>query len=1529
MRRKYVQINRRNQLYDSFHMRKIFLVVMIINALLFIIYSHTLAATRSSQTRLSTDQWAVKLIPGSDPDETAQTIGAINLGQIATLSDTYLFTIPNTAALTQTTRTRVRNTQAVVWTQQQVRRWRFLRTIPYFTDPIFPDQWHLSNKGQHGGTPDEDVHVLPAWDAGISGNGIVIGIVDDGLQHTHPDLSPNYAPDLSYDFNDNDQDPTPFLGNLYATGDPHGTSVAGVAAARENNDTCGVGAAYHARLAGLRLLASEISDADEAQCLSYQRNAIHIYNNSWGPSDGGGIEGPGPLALAALIDNIEKGRNGLGNIYVFAAGNGLQASDNVNYDGYANQRFVIAVSAVDQYGYQSYYSEPGACILVCAPSEGSRVGIYTTDLTGQYGYNYSGDCTGTFGGTSSAAPLVSGIIALVLEANPNLTWRDVQHVLAKSADKNNPGDPDWTTNGAGLWVNHKYGFGRIHADHAVKLARQWQSVSPEISSSSTKMTLDQVIPDNTNQSAHSETTIQANLSVEHVAVILTTKHDCTGQLEISLTSPSGTKSILAQKHVDNSPYEEWRFTSVRHWGENSDGSWALDVYDKTYGCTGTVNQWQLIVYGESQSHTVNQTPIAISDTIHTTKNQSIDIYPLTNDLDADHDMLQLVNVSSPIHGSVVEYTNDRLTYVPDDGFTGIETLSYIISDQQSTQTGEIVIYVMDQVLQTNNTSVSIPDADLRGVISGIELHSGGRIQSIDVYIALKHDHMEDLSGYLISPDNDQLLLFSHLATTQTELDIHLMNTAANRLSQAAAPYTGIYLPENSFDTIENSYAAGLWQLMIIDDTTGQEGILKEWKIRIIFSTTGPSEPPAARSDRFYTDPNVPICMNVIANDSDPNGIALHIQSIVDNPASGAAVINPNCGITYQPDFDFTGIDSLTYMLVNEHLQTSTAQVDIVVASDLALSFDGINDHMTCGKPEALNIQDHITIELWIHPTSFGELDVQGFGRIIDREKYILFLNETGRDDYADHSLMFAIEHPNGNMVMANTPKNSIQLNQWQHLVASYDSSLNTIKMYINGQQQSLTYPFSRPSGLIANSQSDALYIGESKNMDRAFQGLMDEIRIWNIVRTETEILSNMNTGFQTIPDNLVAYWPMKSIQTYLMDMGPNHLHCQISSPQWVPGLVKSETPKIWAAQDDIFTQMNTSVSFDPSDNDGVTGEPVTLSISPDSEQTHSHGQLNVLTDCSVRYTPDEGYLGTDHFQYTITSADGKQASANILIHVVADFSLYYDHRTDYVNAGNSEKWALDGPFTLEAWIHPIDTASEKDEQLDYLMDKNVFSVMINHRHSSEYWDNSLVYWMLQNNGDWHAVSTPEYSIQWNRWQHIAVVDDANGQLQLYINGEKMKLLFNGSLYAGTRANHHIYPFILGNASDLQHGFQGWMDEIYVWSEARTQAQIQQSMFSCFPGKAPALIAYFPMNTSNTQLLDRSMNTLNGSLYGVQFQSGILPRYPVSLGALITLFGVMSGFSEASVCVEDVQHNLVLGMDDLMSVFLNVVSPAGK
>ncbi len=472
-------------------------------------------------------------------------------------------------------------------------------------DTLFNNQWHLRNTGQGGGAAGIDANVTSVWD-NYRGAGVNIGIIDDGLQFTHPDLAPNANTAIDHDFFDNDSDPTPSQANQ----DWHGSSVAGVAAARGNNALGVCGVAFEATLVGLRLTAGGTSDLQEADSFAYMNDVIAIKSNSWGPADDGKtLEAPGPLALSAIAQAAQNGRGGKGTIFTWAGGNGLESNDNSNYDGYANSIYTIAVAALTDTGRQAYYSEPGANLVVTAPSNGGVKEITTTDLTGTNGYNTgstSGELsdanyTQTFGGTSSATPLVSGVIALMLQANPNLGWRDVQEILIRSATKDQLIDTDWINNRAGFHFNHKFGAGLVNAQAAVNMALTWTNLPPAGVTTSAQTGLSVAIPDNNATGITRSFVISGqNRRVEHVTVTAGITHSARGNLEIILTSPVGTQSRLAELHNDNGDhYSNWTFMSVRNWGESSTGTWTVKISDRKSSNTGTLNSLQLNIYGTS------------------------------------------------------------------------------------------------------------------------------------------------------------------------------------------------------------------------------------------------------------------------------------------------------------------------------------------------------------------------------------------------------------------------------------------------------------------------------------------------------------------------------------------------------------------------------------------------------------------------------------------------------------------------------------------------------------------------------------------------------------------------------------------------------------------------------------------------------------------------------------------------------------------------------------------------------------------
>ena len=472
-------------------------------------------------------------------------------------------------------------------------RQRARKAVP--NDPLFARQWHLRNSGQLGGVPGVDLNCEPAWDR-ARGVGVVVGIVDDGLQLTHPDLAPNVSDVPGWDWNDGDGDPSP--GDLDL--DIHGTQVAGLAAARGDNGIGITGTAPNAGLVGLRLIAAPSTDVTEAEAMLYRNDRIAIKNCSWGAPDGTGLlEGVGPLASAALAQAAEQGRGGLGTLMVFAAGNGRGVGDNANYDGYANSPYTVAVGAVTHRGTQTSYGEPGACLVVSAPSGSAGLPrLTTTDLVGVDGVD-SGDYTTNFTGTSASAPLVAGVLALMLEANPALGWRDAQEILMRSAVRNDPGDGDWITNTAGLHFNHKYGAGLTDAAAAVRLSSSWTPLGPREQVSIQWSDPGLSLPDNQEAGVVVSLSVAARrFRVEHALLQTRLSHDDWGDLEILLQSPGGTVSRLAEPHSPVFDAKvDWTFLSVRHWGEQAQGDWRVRISDRRFLNRGQLNSLKLELFG--------------------------------------------------------------------------------------------------------------------------------------------------------------------------------------------------------------------------------------------------------------------------------------------------------------------------------------------------------------------------------------------------------------------------------------------------------------------------------------------------------------------------------------------------------------------------------------------------------------------------------------------------------------------------------------------------------------------------------------------------------------------------------------------------------------------------------------------------------------------------------------------------------------------------------------------------------------------
>uniref|UniRef100_A0A8D3CBS1 P/Homo B domain-containing protein n=1 Tax=Scophthalmus maximus TaxID=52904 RepID=A0A8D3CBS1_SCOMX len=561
-----------------------------------------------------TNHWAVR-VPGGPQraDNIAAKYGYINLGKIGSLEDHYHFhhsrVVRRALHSVRGPHSFIRMDPEVDWVQQQVVKPRVKRNahgdpnVIHFNDTKWSNMWYIHCNDKSSSCRSE-MNILSAWQRGYTGKNVVVTILDDGIERNHPDLAQNYDHLASYDVNGNDFDPMPRYDSRNEN--IHGTRCAGEVAAVANNSHCIVGVAYNAHIGGIRMLDGDVTDIVEAKSLGIRPDYIDIYSASWGPKDDGKtVDGPGPLTKQAFEQGIRKGRKGLGSIFVWASGNGGRQGDHCSCDGYTSSIYTISISSTTENGNKPWYLEVCSSIMATTYSSGefNERTFVTTDIWQR--------CTDAHTGTSVSAPIVAGIIALALEANLLLTWRDVQHLLVKTSRPVHLKADDWKTNAAGHRVSHLYGFGLVDAEAMVLEATKWRTVPSQHTCSQVGTPIVKHIHPvlvSLTTSGCSEEPEQLVEYMEHVVVKVMIIHPRRGDLEINLISPSGTRSQLLAKRLfdsSNEGFRNWEFMTVHFWGERAAGTWTLEITDtpskpRNPEVLGNLKEWTLILYGTSQ-----------------------------------------------------------------------------------------------------------------------------------------------------------------------------------------------------------------------------------------------------------------------------------------------------------------------------------------------------------------------------------------------------------------------------------------------------------------------------------------------------------------------------------------------------------------------------------------------------------------------------------------------------------------------------------------------------------------------------------------------------------------------------------------------------------------------------------------------------------------------------------------------------------------------------------------------------------------
>ncbi len=471
----------------------------------------------------------------------------------------------------------------------------------------FPQQWHLKATQINGTRVNQHANVEAAWSLS-KGDGVIIAVIDDGLDMTHEEFVGAGKIVAPRDTTGGDNDPTP------RGGDSHGTACAGVAAA--NGQVGASGVAPHARIMPIRFVSSLGSQAEADAFVWAADHGADVISCSWGPTDGAwwddadpqhAVRVPLPDASRLAIDYaISQGRNGKGCVITWAAGNG---NEPVDHDGYASYEKVIAIAACNDRGTRAVYSDTGSALWCAFPSNNFArpglpgpltPGIWTTDVSGPLGQNpgdpergdAAGHYTNSFGGTSSACPGAAGVAALVLARNPELNWQQVKVVLKESCDKID------AQNGAYDQEGHSplYGYGRLNAKRAVELA------IPQIVRHATYTAVHRTmkkVPIQDMKTARIEVMVGDDQEIHDIRVTVDIEHSWVGDLTLTLKSPAGVKVVLqdqlgAEKKTIKQTYDQASVPQLADLiGVPALGKWTLEVRDNARRDTGEITSFGL------------------------------------------------------------------------------------------------------------------------------------------------------------------------------------------------------------------------------------------------------------------------------------------------------------------------------------------------------------------------------------------------------------------------------------------------------------------------------------------------------------------------------------------------------------------------------------------------------------------------------------------------------------------------------------------------------------------------------------------------------------------------------------------------------------------------------------------------------------------------------------------------------------------------------------------------------------------------
>ncbi|KAL7677438.1 hypothetical protein ACOME3_003677 [Neoechinorhynchus agilis] len=487
--------------------------------------------------------------------------------------------------------------------------------FPVFNDPSLHETFHLYSSG---------LNIYRVWADGYTGRGVVVAVIDEGIETNHPELKDSLIKQFipgSDIINDN------FLSLS------HGTACAGIIAAKPNNSFCSAGIAFNSKLVDFRSNDYTLFGEDRtfnslasfvAQCCAEHTNwnyntvintSIDVFSMSIGPiNDGKTLRPLSVTEESFLNDATLLGRDGKGIPFVVASGNGGVYLDHCSCDGLISSLYTIAVAGVQRSHRKPHYTEQCPSIMTSAfTGDGNSAGIVTAGTLGS--------CIDDFSGTSAAAPMVAAIIALGLEANPDLSYRQIQNLIVLSSRRTEQmhsgivSNDFWWKNGAGRWASDLFGFGLLDAKRFVDGAKAMRNKTfPELHTCQIPFNVSRSLLINPQTEttfevctdAHKFTIPETITSLEHVRLrvdIQPVEDDpgFRGRLKIKLTSPYGRPIYMLNfRPLDKDiifGFGNWTFNSVLHWFEDPQGCWSVHVTNSNSYGSFVLSEMTLELFG--------------------------------------------------------------------------------------------------------------------------------------------------------------------------------------------------------------------------------------------------------------------------------------------------------------------------------------------------------------------------------------------------------------------------------------------------------------------------------------------------------------------------------------------------------------------------------------------------------------------------------------------------------------------------------------------------------------------------------------------------------------------------------------------------------------------------------------------------------------------------------------------------------------------------------------------------------------------